>query len=273
MTTSSYIHGTTPEEQQRLGLMNDILNDSCRNELRLQGGERVLDLGCGTGVFSRVLARSVGTQGRVLAIERSAEQLAIARRSLTNETLNLEFRQGDAFHPPLTDAEWGSFDVAWTRFLLEHVPRPLEIVRQLVRAVRPGGRIVLTDDDHEVLRIWPEAPGFLTLWQAYLRTYDRLGNDPYVGRRLVAFLHDAGAQPLRNTWLFFGGCAGHALFPTVVNNLRGILVGARAEILKQELFHADYFDQTLEHYDAWARRPDAALWFALCWAEGIRPDR
>ena len=49
--------------------------------------------------------------------------------------------------------------------------------------MRPGGRIILEDDGHDTLRLWPEPPGFVRLWQAYLRTYDRVGNDPVVGHR------------------------------------------------------------------------------------------
>jgi 2-polyprenyl-3-methyl-5-hydroxy-6-metoxy-1,4-benzoquinol methylase len=47
----------------------------------------------------------------------------------------------------------GHFDVAHARFLLEHVPDPLVIVRTMVRAVRPGGRVILADDDYEGLRL------------------------------------------------------------------------------------------------------------------------
>ena len=93
----------------------------------------------------------------------------------------------------------------------------------MVRAVRPGGRIILEDDDHEVLRLWPEPPGFAPLWQAYMRTYDRHGNDPIVGRRLVEWLHQARRAPRRNTWIFFGSCAGHADFPAFVTNLAGVV--------------------------------------------------
>jgi hypothetical protein len=51
--------------------------------------------------------------------------------------------------------------------------------------------VVLTDDDHSVLRLHPEPPGLLAVWRAFVRTYDRNGNDPYVGRRLP------GGPPVR----------------------------------------------------------------------------
>src|SRR5919204_622789 len=125
-----------------------------------------------------------------------------ARLTRLNDLLNA----GTLRELPLTRAEWGSFDVAHTRFLLEHVPDPEAVVAAMVRAVRPGGRIVLADDDHDVLRLWPEPAAVRAVWQAYCGTYERMGNDPYVGRRLPALLHGAGAVPRRSTWIFFGAC-------------------------------------------------------------------
>ncbi len=179
-------------------------------------------------------------------------------------------RAGDALGLPLRREEWGTFDVAHARFLLEHVPDPLSVVRAMVQAVRPGGRVVLSDDDHDVLRLWPEPAGFIALWQAYIRTYDRLGNDPYIGRRLVSLLHAAGAVPSRNTWIFFGSCSGSPDFPDVVENLEKILLGARTLIVSTAHIEEESFDDGIESLKTWSRRPDAAFWFAMSWAEGRR---
>jgi ubiquinone/menaquinone biosynthesis C-methylase UbiE len=260
-------------EQQRLSLLNDLMNGAALRELGLQGGERVLDVGSGLAQLARAFGRAVGSRGRVLGIERDPQQLAEAFRQAqqAGEENLIELRAGDALALPLYASEWGTFDVAHTRFVLEHVRDPLQVVRQMARAVRPGGRIVLQDDDHDVIRLWPEPPGFGSVWQAYLRTYDRLGNDPYIGRRLVTLLHQAGAAPTRNTWIFFGSCAGNPTFELLVNNMLGILEGARATILAQALLDGETFDAGLAGLAAWKRRPDAAFWYAICWAEGIRP--
>jgi ubiquinone/menaquinone biosynthesis C-methylase UbiE len=269
----TYVHGTAPEEQRRLSLLNDLLNQAALRELGLCGGERVLDLGSGLGQFSRAVARAAGPAGHVVGVERSAEQLAEAVRQAraAGEESLVEWRQGDALAPPLRDDEWGTFDVAHGRFLLEHVRDPAAVVRTMVRAVRPGGRVVLADDDHDVLRLWPEPPGWGPLWQAYVRSYDRLGNDPYVGRRLVALLHEAGARPVRNTGVFFGGCSGSPMWDLLATNLVNVIVGARETVLTQRLLDAAAFDDAIEVLRAWTRRPDAATWYLMSWAEGVRP--
>jgi len=182
----------------------------------------------------------------------------------------VELRQGDVSDPPLHEREWGSFDLAHARFVLEHVRDPLAVVRQMVRAVRPGGRIVLQDDDHDVLRCYPEPPGFMALWRAYERTYDRLGCDPYVGRRLASLLHEAGARPLRCTLIFFGACAGEATFPGLIENMSGLLAGAREPIVGGGLLGAAEFDDALARLRQWATLPGAAFWYGIFWAEGVR---
>jgi SAM-dependent methyltransferase len=220
------------------------------------------------------MARQVGP-GRVVGIERSDAQLAEARRPAfeAGEEAVVEFRQGEAADLPLSDDEWGTFDVAHARFVLEHVPNPETVVRGMVRAVRPGGRIVLEDDGHDILRLWPEPPGFERLWRCYLRTYDRAGNDPLVGHRLVSLLHQAGAAPTRNTWLFFGACAGErALFEAYVENIARILEGVREPILELGEVDLAFFEACIVGLRKWADRPDGALWYATSWAEGRRPS-
>jgi len=237
---SHYIHGSSAEEQQRLSLLNRLMNKACLQTIQLQGDERILDMGSGLGQFDLAVAETDNFQGSILGIERDEQQLASAKKNLAATPFhNIEFRQGNAFHPPLTTEEWGSFDLAHTRFLLEHVPQPQRVVQQMYRAVRPGGRLVLVDEDHDIFRVWPDAPGFRDLWLAYVRSYERLGNDPFIGRRLVSLLHEAGCRDIRNTFIFFGSCASDPNFQLFMDNFLGLLVGARELILQQGLI-TDY---------------------------------
>lgn len=266
--TSHYIHGTTSEEQARLSLLNDLLNARSVAEMRLQDERRLLDVGSGLGQLTRAMARATGAH--VIGIERSLEQMQEAQRqaAAAGESHLVEFRQGDAHHFPLAEAEWGSFDLVHTRFLLEHVPEPLVIVQAMVRAARPGGRIILEDDDHDLLRLWPEPEGFQELWQAYMRSYEHLGNDPIVGRRLVSLLAEAGAQPVRNTLIFFGSCAGEPTFAGFCENLIEVVAGARTTITAAGLLAADKFDAAIATLRSWSQRHDAAIWYGMSWAEG-----
>jgi len=271
--TSHYLHGTSPEEQERLSRLNDFINEASLRELNLHVGARVLEVGCGLGQFARETARVAGPSGFVVGIDRSEDQLSEARspRRTSAEMARVEFRLGEAYALPLSAAEWGTFDVVHTRFLLEHLREPEAVVEQMVRAAKLGGRIILEDDDHDVLRHWPEEPAIEKLWRAYLETYHRLGNDPFVGRRLVSLLREAGATPLRNTILFFGACRGNLLFDAVMNNLHELLCGAGETIVGEGLQSSSDFRAGLDAITSWRSRPDAALWYGIFWAEGMRP--
>ncbi len=268
---ASYIHGTEPVEQRRLSTLNEIINGHSLAALGLQRGERVIDFGSGLGQLTRGMAKAAGV--RAVGIESSAEQLAEAQRqaATAGEVELVELRHGDAGRPPLAASEWGSFDVAHARFLLEHVADPQAVVRAMVRAVRPGGRVVLEDDDHDLLRLWPEPAGLAALWSAYQRSYDRNGTDPIVGRRLVSLLHAAGARPRRSTWLPFGSCAGDPVFPLLVDNLVRILDGAREPILATGAVDREKLEDGLDELRLFRDRPDAVLWYGISWAEGVRP--
>jgi SAM-dependent methyltransferase len=270
---SHYIHGTEPDEQHRLSRLNDLLNEACLRPVAPRPGQRALDVGSGLGQFTRLLARSVQPGGHVVGVERDPDQLATARQlaAADGEAELVDFRAGDATDLPLSAGEWGTFDLAHTRFLLEHVPDPLAVVRAMVRAVRPGGRVVLCDDDHALLRLWPEPAGVLAVWRAYERSYDRLGNDPYVGQRLVELLHRAGARPEHNDWVFFGACAGSPRFGPMVENFIGVLRGAKETLVRFDLFDGAAIDAALAAMREWGRRPDAALWYAAAVTVGRRP--
>ena len=268
---SQYIHGTSPEEQQRLTLMNTILlNEGCLKELSLKGGEKILDVGSGLGQFTRAMAKTAGTV--VLGIERSEEQIneALNQAALVGEENLAEYRIGDARQLPLKENEWGTFDVVHTRFVLEHVPDPLNVVKNMVRAVKKGGRIILADDDHDIGRIYPDVQGFTELWNAYMETYRLLGNDPIVGRKLVSLLHEAGVKPVRNTWIFFGSCAGYPSFTIYADNIFAVIAQAKEQMVQQKLFDEKNFDLVMASLQEWRQKPDASLWYAVSWAEGTR---
>jgi SAM-dependent methyltransferase len=265
---TEYIHGTDAPEQKRLSLLNELLNAPWLEAMAVRPGERFLDVGSGLGQLTRAIARRAGAP--VVGIERSEEQRGEAAHlaAADGETSLVEWRPGDALDLPLRADEWGRFDAAHARFVLEHVREPQHVVGQMVRAVRPGGRVLLLDDDHDVLRLHPEPPGFGPLWQAYMRSYDRLGCDPYIGRRLVALLHAAGARPARAGALFYGGAAGTRELDFAIDNILDIMRGARGAMVAAGLIGEAELDAALDALRTWQRRPDVACWYRLCWAEG-----
>jgi ubiquinone/menaquinone biosynthesis C-methylase UbiE len=268
----SYIHGTDPDEQARLARLNRLINTQSLSRMNPQAGQRVLDVGCGFGLFAHQVAARVGREGIVVGIERAAAQVEQGQRFAAELAFSerAEIRIGDAYAFPLRDDEWGTFDIAHARFLLEHLERPADVVAAMVRAVKPGGRVILEDDDHEALILFPALPEFEAVWRAYARAYEAGGRDPRIGRKLVALLAGAGARPARCDWPFFGSCAGAETFDAIITNCRAILTGARENIVRDGAITGVDFDEGLRAYDSWRARPDASYWYCTFWAEGVR---
>lgn len=263
-----YIHGTHEEEQERLFILNRLLNERCLEKIELIGDELTLDIGSGLGVFTRMLAHRL-FYGRIVGVERSAQQLEKALKLSRSDEINLpvEFREGSAYDLPLESAEWGNFDLVFIRFLLEHLKDPLKALSQAKKAMKPGAKIILVDDDHENFRITPPTPAFGFLWNLYCKVYEKMGNDPFIGRNLVTLLHQAGFHDFKIDFVLFGAAASESDFFYYANNLIGILAGAKEQIIEVGDITAEVFEANLAEIDAWSKKPDATLWYAANWAE------
>ncbi len=101
-------------------------------------GERVLDLGCGEGAFSGVLAAA---GARPVGVEVAAEPLRRARRLLPE----VEFRLAAEDRLPFAAA---GFDVVWAGEVLEHVADGVGLLDEVRRVLRPGGRLLISTPDH-----------------------------------------------------------------------------------------------------------------------------
>lgn len=269
--TSRYVHGTQPEEQRRLAELNSLINQSTLEALRPMKGECALDVGSGLGQMARAIAKATGE--RVLGIERSPEQIekAVGFARADGEESLVELRAGDALQMPLALSEWGTFDLAFTRFLLEHVPQPQLVVNAMARAVKAGGRVVLCDDDHDAFKLWPEPPGLHEVWSAYVQSYATNGNDGLIGRKLVALLYEAGLEPKRIAMPMFGACAGETMFPAYVTNLLVVLDGARSAIVATGAVTATKFQEVRLAIQDWSQLPDATIWYTMFLAEARKP--
>jgi ubiquinone/menaquinone biosynthesis C-methylase UbiE len=121
--------------------------------LRLLGareGESLLDVGCGTGEDALALAEIAGPGGRVVAVDSSKTMLAVARRRPRESGSPIEFQAGDAHHLPFPDH---TFDRVMANRLLQHVPQPLTVLREMVRVARPEGTILVIDCDWQSLTV------------------------------------------------------------------------------------------------------------------------
>jgi ubiquinone/menaquinone biosynthesis C-methylase UbiE len=112
--------------------------------LRLEPGLAVLDVGCGTGDDAREIAALVGLEGRVVGVDVSPTMIGEARKRSLATDARIEFIEGSALALPYPDE---SFDRVRTDRVLVHLQEPARALAEMVRVVRPGGRVVVSELD------------------------------------------------------------------------------------------------------------------------------
>jgi SAM-dependent methyltransferase len=159
--------------------------DAYLADLGPTGGARVLEIGCGTGAISRMLAGLPGV-AEVLGVDPSPGLLDRARE-LAAGNAKLVFEEGDGRRLPLPDA---GFDAVVLHRVLSHVPGPEGVLAEAFRVLRPGGGLAVFDGDYATITLATgEGDPLQTCVDAFGSAYI---NDRWVVRRLPALVHDAG---------------------------------------------------------------------------------
>jgi len=159
---------------------------------RVQDGQRVLDVACGTGVLAREVCQRVGPSGTVVGIDINEGMLTVARR----KTPLIDWRQGRAEALPFGD---DSFDAVVSQFGLMFFENRHAALQEMMRVLRPGG--------HLAVAVWDaieHAPGYASLTRLLQTLFGeqvaQVLRAPFVlgdRERLVALLMEAGLVQAR----------------------------------------------------------------------------
>jgi len=159
----------------------------------LRPGMAVLDVGCGTGTITAGIARVVGPQGHVVGVDRDPSLLEIARQQ-NRGMPNLQFEIGNA-----TTLEFArSFDVVTTARTLQWISRPDQAIASMQRALKPDGRLVALDYNHEDNSWSPQPPdAFLHFYEAFLAWRSANGWDNRIADHLGDLFRSVGLSNVR----------------------------------------------------------------------------
>jgi arsenate reductase len=262
MDPARYIHGTDEAEQARLLRLNALNNEAFLKVLPLSPTDHVLEVGSGLGVLARLVSERV-PQGRVVGVEYSADQLA---RGASAPRLTL--LRGDGNHLPFPEA---TFDVAYCRWLLEHVRDPLGVLREMFRVMKPGGHVLVEENDNSLQRYDPPCPQFEHLWRQFSILQGKLGGDGSIGSKLFRLMRRAGFTDVRLMANPHFYAAGTEEFACWVENESAILRGAAEEMIRHDLARVEEVEGAVAELLALLQNSEASSWFYFSQALARRP--
>lgn len=218
----------------------------------LRPGMRVLDVGCGPGTITLGLANAVAP-GEVIGIDVEPSQ-ADAARTLADEQgiTNLHFATGRGEALDFPD---GSFDAVFSYAVVEHVPEPLAVLREMRRVVKVGGLVGVDASDWGGRVTEPQDDTIEEAIAVYQRLWEHNGGHARLGRQVRRLLRVAGFGRLETT-------AGTLqLTPGAGELFAGLMAAPRFVARVTTLGWADH--ETIERWvnalRAWDQDPDA-LW-------------
>src|ERR687890_1640009 len=251
---------------ERLRVLNRVKWPTTEPLLRVAGlraGMSCLDVGCGSGDVTLKMAALVGAEGHVVGIDRDQSILQFACQEAERQGLPVTFRRLDTEEL----AEDSAYDLIFARYLLSHLPRPQRAVELMVRAVRPGGRLVLEDVFISGHICYPANAAFdryLELYQAAASSKE--GGDAAIGVRLLGMALEAGLVEVRVGLVVptFRDGEGKQVARVTMEHIREAVVGAglvsghEVDNLVAELGRLADDDRTLMSiaptFQVWGRR-------------------
>lgn len=169
-------------------------------DLHLKRGSKIVDAGCGPGLWTPLLARAVGPEGRIVGVDLSVEALVTARQRSRGQWYEgqISYKQAPMERLPVAS---GSVHAIFSANVSQYLAKPIETFAALGHYLLPGGQLAIKDIDFGTLRFSNIDPALQARifqarekWEKMRVERGFLFEDSWVGSKLAGYLREAGYE-------------------------------------------------------------------------------
>jgi ubiquinone/menaquinone biosynthesis C-methylase UbiE len=187
-----YLHGFSKQEQERLYHQSRFLEEKVYEKINLADTQHLLEVGCGVGAQTAILLERF-PHLKITSVDASDKQLARAKEYLAKPIKEKQVTLVQSFAEKLP-FEDNSHDSAFLCWFLEHVANPVDVLREVKRVLKPGGKIYCNEVLNAAFFLNPYSHSTLKYWLEFNDHQWNLRGDPFVGAKLGNYLLAAGFQ-------------------------------------------------------------------------------
>ncbi len=229
----------------------------------LEPGMTVLDVGCGTGAITIGISEAVGTSGKVVGIDNNPTLIKKAR----DRYPNLSFEMADIYSLPFEN----QFDIVTTSRVLQWLDKPQQALNNLVKSVKPGGKVVVLDYNHEKLIWHPEVPDSMKyFYDAFLKWRRDAGMNNAIADHLMDMFEKSGLNQIHVTPQHEEVIHGQENFETAVSIWAIVAETKGEQMLQDKLIEKDMLDKAIKDYKEWIRKEAQSQTMYLLAVEGTK---
>jgi SAM-dependent methyltransferase len=166
--------------------------------VRAYEATQILDVGCGTGEFTSRVAR-LFPAARAIGVDLIDPHLELARRRCAEQGDRVSFQHADAYELPFAS---GTFDLVACRHVIQSIPDAPRVLAELVRVLRPGGRLHVIAEDYGMIHVASSRVDLARFWAEVPRAFGlATGVDNNIGRHVFGHLRALPVDDIRIHYL------------------------------------------------------------------------
>lgn len=198
--SDTYVLSTSEQARQNLNYQHELMANESYKQLQKAGlkkGQIVWDIGCGSGAMTEYIARKVGDNGKVFAVDASKEQLENTKQRISNAGLkNVIFILADIQE----DQDWpvGKADIVYSRLVLMHVTKAKVALIKMKSLLRAGGVVSLQESTFSANHSSDYNPAIKDYFASLVKLGISRSVDFDIGQKLPTLCEEAGFQKIEH---------------------------------------------------------------------------